>query len=118
MLKKQSKKRPKKYTAKQKKAKKGDWVRIHLIVMEAGNRAPQIPDDTAKVPYELWDKGFLLYKEAKVGQPVKIETITGREITGTLIEVAPGYNHSFGSFIPEILQIDRQLRKIMGEISQ
>jgi len=122
MLKKQSKKQKNKQsnkkTVKQKKAKKGDWVRIHSILMEAGSRAPGVPDDTAKVPYELWDKGFLLYKEAKVGHPVKIETITGREIAGTLIEVDPSYNHSFGSFIPEILQIDRQLRKIMGEITQ
>ena len=99
-------------------AKKGDWVRIHSILMEAGSRAPGIPGDTSEVPYELWDKGFLLYKEAKVGQPVKIETITGREITGTLIEVAPSYNHNFGSFIPEIIAIDRQLKKIMGEIAQ
>jgi len=98
-------------------AKKGDWVRIHSILMEAGNRAPGVPGDTAKVPYELWDKGFILDEEAKVGQSVKIETITGREISGTLMEIFPSYDHSFGSYIPEILMIDKQLKDIMGGIT-
>ena len=39
-------------------AKKGDWVRIHNIVLEVGERAPNIPEDTQEIPLELWDKGF------------------------------------------------------------
>ena len=99
-------------------AKKGDWVRIHSVLMEAGERSPGIPEDTAKVPYELWDKGFLISDKAEIGDTVKIETITGREIRGTLLETNPSYDHDFGEFVPEILIIDKQLKKIMGGISQ
>ena len=99
-------------------AKKGDWVRIHSILMEAEDRAPGIPDDTAKVPYELWDKGFLVSDKAEIGDAVGIETITGRKINGTLLETNPSYDHDFGEFIPEILMIDKQLKEVMGEITQ
>ena len=98
--------------------KKGDWVRIHSILMEAGSRAPGIPEDTAKVPYELWAKGFLISDKAEIGDVVEIETITGRNISGTLLETNPSYDHDFGEFIPEILSIDKQLKEIMGGISQ
>jgi hypothetical protein len=33
--------------------------------------------------------------------------------TGTLIEVGPYYTHSYGTFVPEIIEIDKQLREIM-----
>ncbi len=42
------------------KAKKGDWVKIHSIVLQPEERAPQVPEDTKKVPLETWVKGFLL----------------------------------------------------------
>ena len=99
-------------------AKKGDWVRIHSVLMEAGDRAPGIPEDTSKVPYELWDKGFLISDKAEIGDAVEIETITGRNIKGKLLETNPSYDHDFGEFIPEILMIDRQLKNIMRGISQ
>ncbi len=99
-------------------AKKGDWVRIHSILMEAGARAPGIPDDTAKVPYELWDKGFLISDKADIGEKVKIETITGRKLTGNLFETNPSYDHNFGEFVPEIVMIDKQLKVLMGEITK
>ncbi|MGO1713197.1 MAG: 2-amino-4-oxopentanoate thiolase subunit OrtA, partial [Senegalia sp. (in: firmicutes)] len=47
-------------------AKKGEWVRIYNVVLEANERAQQVPDDTKKVPLEMWDKGFLLEKEAEI----------------------------------------------------
>jgi 2-amino-4-ketopentanoate thiolase alpha subunit len=97
-------------------AKKDDWVRIHSILMEKGERAPQVPADTAKVPYELWDKGFLVSEKAEIGDEVEIETITGRIIKGNLLESNPSYAHNFGEFIPEILKIDKQLKDIMGEL--
>ena len=99
-------------------AKKGDWVRIHSVLMKAGDRAPGIPEDTSKVPYELWDKGFLISDKAEIGDEVEIKTITGRGIKGKLLETNPSYNHDFGEFIPEILMIDKQLKNIMGGISQ
>jgi len=99
-------------------AKKGDWVRIHSVLMEAGDRAPGIPEDTSKVPYELWDKGFLISNKAEIGDAVEIETITGRNIKGKLLETNPSYDHDFGEFIPEILIIDKKLKVIMGELAK
>lgn len=96
-------------------AKKGDWVRIHKIVMHAGERAPQVPEDTAKVSFEMWQKGFLINETAESGSIVDIQTVIGRKVSGTLIELEPYYTHSFGKCVPEILTIDQQLRKIMKE---
>jgi len=96
-------------------AKKGDWVRIYKIVMPAGERAPQVPDDTAKVPFEMWQKGFLLNEKAEIGSIVEIETVIGRKVSGKLIEINPYFTHSFGKCIPEILKIDQQLRVLMRE---
>ncbi|HWQ79911.1 MAG TPA: 2-amino-4-oxopentanoate thiolase subunit OrtA [Anaerovoracaceae bacterium] len=92
--------------------KKGEWVRIHKIILEPSERAPQVPEDTKKVPLEMWDKGFL-QADANIGDEVSIETVTGREETGTLIEINPYYDHSFGKFIPELLAIDKQVRAIV-----
>ena len=94
-------------------AKKGDWVRIHNIVLDPDQRASQVPEDTKNVPLELWTKGFLLVDEAKIGDIVTIETYIGRKVSGKLIEIAPYYEHDFGKCIPELLYIGRQLRDIL-----
>lgn len=96
-------------------AKKGDWVRIHSIVLEAGERAPNVPEDTQKVPLELWDKGFLLNDSANIGDEVEVETYIGRKIEGTLLEVNPYYDHDFGKCVPELLYIGKQLKSLIGE---
>lgn len=97
------------------KAIKGDWVRIHKILLTPGERASQLPDDTKRVPLEMWEKGFLLNDQANVGNEVEIETIIGRKVTGTLLEKNPQYKHSWGSCIPEILHIGRQVKQILQE---
>ena len=94
-------------------AKKGDWVRIHSIVLKADERTAKLPDDTKKCDLEQWTKGFLQDETAKVGDVVTVKTAVGRLEKGTLIEEAPYYNHSYGVFVPEIIEIDRQLREIM-----
>ena len=43
--------------------------------------------------------------EAEIGQTVTIRTIIGRELCGTLRTVNPGYTHSFGETVPELLTI-------------
>ncbi|MDA3957862.1 2-amino-4-oxopentanoate thiolase subunit OrtA [Oceanispirochaeta sp.] len=93
---------------------KGDWVRIHKILLSPPERASQNPEDTKKVPLEMWDKGFLLLETAETGEEVEIETIIGRRMTGTLIEINPQYSHGWGHCIPEILQIGRQIRQILS----
>lgn len=91
---------------------KGEWVRIYKIILQPSERAPQVPDDTKKVPLELWVKGFLT-NEAEMGENVEIETVTGRTEEGKLIEVNPYYTHDYGKFIPELLVIDKQTRDIV-----
>ena len=42
-----------------------------------------------------------------------IDQATNLEELRELIEVDPYYTHSYGKFVPEIIQIDKQLREIM-----
>ena len=93
--------------------KKGEWVRIHKIILQPLERAPQVPDDTKKCPLEMWVKGYL-DAEANIGDEASVTTTTGRKETGTLLEANPSWDHSFGSFVPELLIIDRQVREIMS----
>lgn len=97
------------------KAKAGDWVQIHNVVLPPGERAPQVPEDTQKVPFEMWLKGFLVDAEAQIGQDVTIETVIGRQIKGTLSAVNPAYPHNFGEPVPELLTIGRELRELIEE---
>ena len=88
-------------------AKKGDWVRIHKVVLPAAERTAKIPDDTKQVDFEMWVKGTLQNETAELGEEVTIVTATGREETGKLLEVNPYYTHSYGKFVPEIVEIDK-----------
>jgi len=93
-------------------AKKGQWVRIHTVVLKAEQRTAKIPDDTKKCDLEMWTKGEL-QEDAEIGDTVTVKTAVGRLEEGTLIEVGPYYTHSYGKFVPEIIEIDKQLREIM-----
>ena len=82
-------------------ANKGDWVRIHRVVLQPNERAAAVPEDTKRVPLELWVKGTLC-ADAEIGEEVSVVTRTGRIVAGTLLEVNPHYEHSFGAFVPEL----------------
>ncbi len=94
-------------------AKKGDWVRIHKVILAAEERTAKLPDDTKKVDFEMWVKGTLQNETAEIGDDVTIITAVGREEVGQLLEVDPYYTHSYGVFVPEIVEIDKKLREIM-----
>lgn len=94
-------------------AKKGDWVRIRTIILKAEERTARIPEDTKKCDLLQWTKGFLLDEIAEIGSEVTVETAVGRIVKGELVEVDPYYTHSYGKFVPEIVQIENQLKKIM-----
>ena len=61
----------------------------------------------------MWIRGNLLEEEANIGEVVKIKTLTGRCVSGTLFEIKPTYEHSFGTHVPEIFEIGRSLREIL-----
>ena len=90
-------------------AKQGDWVRIHRVILSAEERTANLPEDTKKVPFEMWVKGHLL-EDGELGDQVRIRTVSGREEHGTLIEVNPQFDVNFGAFVPEILEMDVRLR--------
>ena len=99
-------------------AKKDDWVRIHSVVLKADERTAKIPEDTQKCDLQQWTKGFLQEQSADIGDEVTVKTAANRIVRGTLVEDGPYYTHSYGKFIPEIIEIDRQLREIMFEEGQ
>jgi len=90
------------------------WVEIHRVLLDKGERAPQVPQDTRDVPLEMKVKGFLLH-EAVLGDEVEIMTVAGRRLKGTLSAVNPSYDHKFGPPIPELSTIGREVREIVRE---
>ncbi len=87
------------------KIKAGTWVEIEKIILTPEQRAPTLPEDTKRIPYVLNVNGFLL-ADAELGSDVSIRTLIGRELSGRLKTVNPGYRHSFGEVVPELLSID------------
>ena len=82
----------------------GTWVQIEQILLEPHERAPTLPEDTRATPYVLLVAGFLV-EDAELGAPARVRTLIGRELAGTLKAVNPGYSHSFGETVPELLGI-------------
>ncbi len=93
-----------------KTCKVGQWVQVHRIVLEAGQRAQGVPEDTARVPLRMWVKGFAR-SEASLGSQVTVLTQAGREVTGELVAINPAYEHGFGQPVPELLEVGRDLRQ-------
>jgi hypothetical protein len=91
---------------------KGTWVQIHKILLCPEERAESLPAETRKVPFEMWDKGFLV-GDAELGTEAQVITATGRQIEGTVIAVHPSYRHDYGDFVPEILQIDQIVKDLL-----
>lgn len=83
---------------------RGTWVEIQRVLLAPKQRAPQVPDDTRQLPYVLKANGFLA-ADADEGDEVEVATATGRRLGGTLVGRCPGYSHSFGDVVPELLGI-------------
>jgi len=94
----------------------GDWVRIHAIILEAGERAPAVPDETQAVPLEVRVKGWQVAPaSAQPGDRVEIRTVLGRRYTGSLEAINPPYGHDFGAAIPELLEAGQELRDLLAD---
>lgn len=91
---------------------KNTWVQIHRIVLKPEERPISLPEETRRVPLELWIKGFLL-EDASLQDEVTVRTLTGRLECGTLVQMNPSYLHTYGAFVPEILQIDRIVKEAL-----
>ena len=84
-------------------ANRGDWVRIHSIILTPAERSAAVPEDTKSVPLEQWTKGYL-HADTPLGGIASVTTRTGRVVSGTLVDETPHYSHSFGDFVPELQQ--------------
>lgn len=91
---------------------RGTWVELHRVVLPAGERAPQVPEETQRVALEQRVKGFLA-ADAAPGGPAEVVTVAGRRHTGTLVRVLPSYDHGFGAPVPELLAVGEELRAIL-----
>ena len=87
----------------------GDWAEVHIVLLEPGERAPSLPDDTAGAPLEARVHGFL-ERDANVGEAAAVTTLLGRRVEGTLLRLQPAPGHSFGRPVPVLLAIGNELR--------
>ncbi|WP_026894939.1 2-amino-4-oxopentanoate thiolase subunit OrtA [Clostridiisalibacter paucivorans] len=99
------------------KAKRGDWVEIEQILLEANKRADNLPEETKKVPLIQWFKGYLLNDRAELNDEVEIETLIGRKVKGKLSEINPKHVHNFGESIKELMDVGIELRKEIEELN-
>jgi hypothetical protein len=88
----------------------GTWVEIYRVVLQAGERAPQVPEDTREVPLEMRVRGFLAQPATPGGEA---GTVTGRHLSGTLSAVNPAYTHSFGPPVAALLDIGVEVRALL-----
>jgi hypothetical protein len=95
-------------------ARHGDWVRVHRIILEPHERAPNLPADTQATPFQAWANGFLQDESAAIGDQATIRTVIGRLVTGRLADVNPRYAHDFGDPQPELLAAGDELRARFG----
>jgi len=93
---------------------KGTLVDLGVTILKAGERAPQVPADTANVNLEMKVKGILT-SDAKMGEEAEIETPIGRKIKGRVLEANPEYTHKYGSPIPELSPIGKEIREILNK---
>ncbi len=94
--------------------KKGQWVEVHSVILKSQERSTDIPDDTRKVAFESWVKGWAL-SSGTIGKQIQIKTPAQRTVEGTLTRINPGYNHSFGPGIPELSHIGQELKAMLKE---
>lgn len=80
---------------------KGTYVRIRKTILKPGERTANIPDETKKVPFKMWIKGYLM-QDSDLFDMVEIKTITGRTEVGRLKEANPPYKHNYGDFVQEL----------------
>ncbi len=87
----------------------GEWVEVERVLLEPADRSAALPPETAEKPMLVWVNGFAT-GEAGLGEDMTVETMTGRLVTGRLSAINPGYFHTFGNPIPELIGVGRDLR--------
>jgi 2-amino-4-ketopentanoate thiolase alpha subunit len=91
---------------------KGSYVEIVQVVLSPSERASNIPLDTKQTPLKQWSKGWLL-EDSDIGCTAVIKTVNGRLLEGIVTDGNPAYDHSFGAFVPEIMFIGHQAKRLL-----
>ena len=52
-------------------------------------------------------------EEAAIGEAVTLRTLSGRHVRGTLVEIDPGYSHSFGRPHRSMLAVGPSLKRLL-----
>jgi 2-amino-4-ketopentanoate thiolase alpha subunit len=95
----------------------GTWVEIQQVVLRAGERALNVPDDTARADFVARIRGFLL-AAAQMGSQVTVRTLSGRQVTGLLTAVNPRNPADFGNPVPELLRLGDEARRTLEEAAR
>lgn len=90
----------------------GTWVELQQVVLKAGERAPNVPDDTATVNFLARIRGFLL-ADAPMGGDATVRTLAGRQVSGRLTAVNPRNPADFGNPVPELLRLGEAAREAL-----
>ena len=92
----------------------GEWVEVECVLLDPADRSGALPEDTASQPLMTWVKGFAL-GPAEMGAECSVTTMTGRTVKGELSAINPGYFHTFGKPIPELVHVGADLRARLAE---
>jgi hypothetical protein len=90
----------------------GAWVEVQQVVLTAGNRAPNVPADTAAVDFVARIRGFLS-ADARLGGEATVRTLAGRSVTGRLTVVNPRNPADFGDPVPDLLRLGESAREAL-----
>lgn len=90
--------------------KKGVWVQIRKVVLDPAERPDTLPEETRAVPLMMWVKGVLL-EDCAIGHEARIRTKSGRIEAGSLVMANPAHKHTYGDFVPELLEIAGIVRR-------
>ena len=90
------------------------WVEISQVVLPAGGRAPNVPQDTAEVDFVARIRGFLV-EPASLGDDATVRTLLGRQVAGRLAVVNPRNPADFGDPVPELLALGVAARRALEE---
>jgi hypothetical protein len=93
-------------------AEKGAWARIKKTVLESGQRADRLPEETRRVPFVMWVKGSLV-EAGGVGDTVTVLTKSGRLESGELVEIDPVYELNYGGYVEQLRGIGDGAREIL-----
>ncbi|MFA5479363.1 MAG: 2-amino-4-oxopentanoate thiolase subunit OrtA [Candidatus Muiribacteriota bacterium] len=85
------------------------WVQIEKVVLKASQRTSKIPEDTLKCDYVMRINGYA--DNAEIGKQTEITTLTGRKVSGRVVEVNPKFRHDFGEPVEELMHVGRVCRK-------